>query len=345
MTWTWRTAREERERGTRAEAGVLERLHTGGTATMKSEFTSPPPYESCGAIEPRHAAAAGYLRLCACLVHIDVTARPLRGRSVGALDFSREGAAELSCFVRLLRHLGAGAPGLTATANGSSNLHVHVNVRSASAGGDVLTVAELLAVYFAWVKFDLVTARFARPWMWREPSVAPLYATGSEFQWHEKAWEQGHAPGGSASGASYDVPEFLRAVRTLHREEGFAALPDAARLEKLFGRAPSTPASRIGRYCSLNLRKLTTYGTLEFRRFHGHLDPALAVSWAHFCVAFVECFRASRFGAHLLQLPRLEDALAELAASQEAATAAHLMEEMEGFVDPGTAEYFMRESI
>ena len=38
-------------------------------------------------------------------------------------------------------------------------------------------------------------------------------------------------------------------------------------------------------------------------------------------------------------------ALAELAASQEAATAAHLMAEMEGFVDPGTAEYFMRESI
>ena len=29
------------------------------------------------------------------------------------------------------------------------------------------------------------------------------------------------------------MPEFLRAVRALHREEGFAALPDAARLEKL----------------------------------------------------------------------------------------------------------------
>ena len=65
---------------------------------------------------------------------------------------------------------------------------MHVNVRSAVAGGDALSVPELLSVYFAWVQFDLVTSRFARPWMWREPSMAPMYATGSEFAWHEKAW-------------------------------------------------------------------------------------------------------------------------------------------------------------
>ena len=148
-----RTAREEAARGGAAARSVplVERLHAGGAGTMKSEYKSPPPAE-------------------------------------GALNFARSGAAELTCFLRLIRHLGAAAPSLSATANSGSSIHVHVNVRSAVAGGDALSVPELLSVYFAWVQFDLVTARFARPWMWREPSMAPMYATGSEFAWHEKAW-------------------------------------------------------------------------------------------------------------------------------------------------------------
>jgi len=32
---------------------------------------------------------------------------------------------------------------------------------------------EILAVWLAWVRYDLVTARFARPWMWRESSQPP----------------------------------------------------------------------------------------------------------------------------------------------------------------------------
>jgi len=262
--------------------------------------------------------------------------------SEGALNFARSGAAELACFVRLVRHLGAGAPALSATANGGCSLHVHVNARSAIAGGDMLDVAELLNVYFAWVTFDQVSARFARPWMWREPSMAPLYATGSEFSWHEKAWEQGHAT--AANSSTYDVPDFLRAVHALHQEERFPGLPEADKLELLFGRGPDTPASRIGRYCSLNLRKLTTFGTFEFRRFHGTLDPALAVCWAHFCVAFVECFRTHGLGARLMRALSFDEALADLAASQELATAPALMTLMATYVDPRTADYLMQGS-
>lgn len=286
---------------------LLESMHAGGAGTMKSEFTSPLPSEG------------------------------------GALNFGRSGAAELACFMRLVGHLGAGAPALSATANGGCSLHVHVNTRSAVAGGDTLRVDELLNVYFAWVAYDLVTAKFARPWMWREPSMAPLYATGAEFAWHEKAWEQGHAAT-AAGKTTYDVPEFLRAVLALHSDAAFRAKTDAAKLEALFGRAPDTPASRVGRYCSLNLRKLTTYGTLEFRRFHGTLDPGLAVAWAHFCVAFVECFRSHDLGARLLGARSFDEALAELAAAQEVATASALMVAMADFVDPRTAEYFMRNS-
>lgn len=274
---------------------------------MKSEFKSPPPSE-------------------------------------GALNFARSGAAELTCFLRLIRHLGAAAPSLSATANSGSSIHVHVNVRSAVAGGDALSVLELLSVYFAWVQFDLVTARFARPWMWREPSMAPMYATGSEFAWHEKAWAQGGCTGVSAREGAHDLPRFLRAVREVLAEEGFDALPEADKLERLFGRAAGTPASRIGRYCSLNLRRLTSYGTFEVRRFHGTLDPAVAVCWAHFCAAFVECFRGHGLSARLLGAANHDDALAELVAAQEAATPAGLMAAMAGYVDAGTAEYLMRDS-
>ena len=42
-----------------------------------------------------------------------------------------------------------------------------------------------------WVRFDFVTMRFARSWCWRERWAAPLYATGAEFLFQEKAWEQG----------------------------------------------------------------------------------------------------------------------------------------------------------
>ena len=108
--------------------------------------------------------------------------------------------------------------------------------------------------------------------------------------------------------------------------------------------APSTPASRIGRYCSLNVYSLAAHGTLEFRRFHATLDPLLLTKWAHFCVAFVEHFASLEWEA-LECATSVDIALRELQAAQEAATAADLMARMDGVVDPATAEYFLKESM
>ena len=82
----------------------------------------------------------------------------------------------------------------------------------------------------------------------------------------------------------------------------------------------------------------------RFRRFHGTLDEGIITRWAHFCAGFVECFRNDGLAARLLQAASEAEALAELAAQQERATPAQLMGEMAGFVHPGTAEYFMRDS-
>ncbi len=239
--------------------------------------------------------------------------------------------------------MGAGAPPTSATAASATNLHVHVNVRNPGAGGDLLSCDEVLSVFVAWVRYDAVTARFARPWMWREASTAPLYASGAEFSWHEKAWEQGESAHPNKY-EKYDVPCFLRAVRAVRGAPGFAALTDDEKVERLFGRDPGTPASRLGRYCALNLRRLSGYGTLEVRRFHSTLDEAIVVRWVHFCGAFVECFRSDGGAAALLAADDFEGALRRLQAEQEGATADDLMRAMEGFVDERTAAIFMEDA-
>ena len=107
---------------------------------------------------------------------------------------------------------------------------------------------------------------------------------------------------------------------------------------------PDTPASRLGRYCALNLRRLSGYGTLEVRRFHSTLDEAIVVRWVHFCGAFVECFRSDGGAAALLAADDFEGALRRLQAEQEGAKADDLMRAMEGFVDERTAAIFMEDA-
>ena len=203
-------------------------------------------------------------------------------------------------------------------------VHVHVNVTNPSAGGRVLSALQLCDVLFwwvrsdlvsltptptltltltRWVRFDLVTQTFARPWMWAEPSCAPLYATGAEMGTLERSWEApdvddpgdggaggagaascGHGAAGAAASATSeeqrrrlddpevlrrlgDVPTFLRAAHAIANEEGFAELPEAQQRYHLFGR--EGPAAKLGRYCSLNLQSVAKYGTVEVRRQHG----------------------------------------------------------------------------
>jgi hypothetical protein len=78
----------------------------------------------------------------------------------GALNLAREGAAEISSVIAAIRATGAGAPPYSeATGHSASSFHVHVNARHRTAGGEQLTDREVLAVWAAWVRFDLVTAR------------------------------------------------------------------------------------------------------------------------------------------------------------------------------------------
>ena len=327
---------EEPEEGAETRARCLRMLRCQGE-TMKSELQSPsPPNE---------------------------------------LRWSRGAALELGALVHgMLAFTGAAAAPAAASGRACTALHVHVNVRCPTSGGALLSALQLLDVVFAWIRFDGVTQRFARPWMWCEPSCMPLYATGREEGLEETpGYVSGHASGEALRGEEgedgeeegeqhpwqryehapqrtlYDVPRFVREAFAVVHSDDFQALPEAEKVERLFGDGMSgtSPGDHLGHYCSLNVDAIAKHGTLEFRRFHSTLDAPLMVRWAHFCTCFVEAFAVrgdagKRSQPRLTDLPSASAAVRELQAAQEMATAEQLMNYMAGLVHPTTAEYFAR---
>jgi len=79
-------------------------------------------------------------------------------------------------------------------------------------------------------------------------------------------------------------------------------------------------------------------------------------SWAHFCVVFIHFFggcdelspctveTSTSVGCTFFEGP-LQSSMAALKLAQETATAAQLMHELRTFIDPATADYFLRESL
>ena len=124
-----------------------------------------------------------------------------------------------------------------------------------------------------------------------------------------------------------DVVCFHAHVHTLWRSRGFGQLSEQSKCRALFGEEDpdqtQPSAVHLGRYCSLNLQRLCSYGTLEFRRFHGTLNAVAVTEWARFCVAFVDVFRHIDSCATFLDQP-LAKGLAALQLAQEGATLAEL---------------------
>ena len=125
------------------------RLLAGGAGSVKSEYFSPaPPHE---------------------------------------LSFSRDAAADLTSFTRLLRSLGAAAPPISPSGHSGSAIHVHVNVGNPEAAGEPLSALEILDVYFAWVQFDLVGCRLPlrRPTLRLATHSSQLTARNSQVATHK----------------------------------------------------------------------------------------------------------------------------------------------------------------
>ena len=112
----------------------------------------------------------------------------------------------------------------------TTSIHVHVNVRSPTAWpretisgphADIESTRFVLSVLCNWVRFDGVIRTFCKPWMWRERSLAPMFATGPEFLHHETAWTQGTSvliPEEAAAQKIYHVPKLFRHLFTAYRK-------------------------------------------------------------------------------------------------------------------------------
>ena len=263
------------------------------------------------------------------------------------LSFRERGADEVRCFVKLLRHANTATPSIGRThafvepagacCDAATAVHVHVNVRGASARGTLLSAREIVHVVLAWVRFDLVTARCCRAWMWRNVDSLPLFATGPEFVRLKNDRTQLSLRAGEAN-----VPAWFSAVHALLRTEAFQELDEAAQVAAVFGEG--SPTSTLGRYCSLNLQSVAKHGTLEVRRHHGSLDGERLTHWAHLLVAFVEAFRSRPAEAQLLELP-LVDGLRELQLAQECASPEELMAGLSDHVDSQTVEMLMADAV
>ena len=102
-------------------------------------------------------------------------------------------------------------------------------------------------------------------------------------------------------------------------------------------------AKPLGRYCSLNLMALLKYGTLEFRRFHGTLNPHTLCCWTAFCVGFVECFHSHEAAASAVFDVPLDQGLSALRAAQEHASLEELVRLMAHHVDQSVIQHLIHD--
>jgi hypothetical protein len=232
--------------------------------------------------------------------------------------------AEVSLLMHVLTHLGIAAPD-TCERGASAMMHCHVNVCNLDAPGRSLDYREILAVWQAWVAYEFVTVKFARSWQWRDRWAAPLYATGAEFVFQQKPWEQGRVLH-TAQLFSNDVPAFVRHCHAMVRSERFTnCRGEEERLALLFD-----PRRTPGKHVSLNVNHVTTLGTVEFRRMHSTTSGRSVTRWLHFCASFVEAFGddGAPRAPHFLDAPDAETALRWLEEAQHSATLTMLETDM-----------------
>jgi hypothetical protein len=233
------------------------------------------------------------------------------------------------------------APTISDIGQSASSIHIHVNVINPTAWprvaqdsvNDLQSTRSLLAIVFNWIRFDGVIRKFARPWMWRDRSLSPMFAAGPEFMWHEVAWKQGSTvldEKGDVKLERCNIPAFFR-----HAFETYSLGVDADGQTPLFGQVfdDEVLRSTLYRWCSLNLLSLKKFGTVEIRRMDATLDSNFVNAWSWFCVGFVEKFGDPKYFDKFAK-PYLDDAsgwregLEKLIEAQNNSTIEDLMEIM-----------------
>ena len=149
-------------------------------------------------------------------------------------------------------HSGILCPTVSAIGMSASSIHVHINIchatshpippihSSSHVGGDLANSTDdlqltksLLNVVLNWIRFDGVTGRLAKSWMWRDRDLMPLFAQGPECTNSEMSWNHGTTvdPGPHQS---WNVAAFVKEAVTkyLQHERRVADEEDTMAREK-----------------------------------------------------------------------------------------------------------------
>ena len=240
-------------------------------------------------------------------------------------------------------------PTISDIGQSASSIHVHVNVRNPNAWprtpldeiDDRTATRSLLSVILNYIRFDGIIRTFSKPWMWRDRSLAPMFASGPEFSWQENAWTLGKTiidHDNKCEKDLYNVPGLFNHLFHAYN----TALEDAADASSMFDSVfdPEKLRNSVFRWNGLNLFSLRKYGTIEFRRMHATLDADFISAWTWFVVAFVEYFSKpeafEELGEACLGSDSPSDGLTELVQAQDNATLEDLTEIMTPMLPPET---------
>ena len=241
-------------------------------------------------------------------------------------------------------------PTISDIGQSASSIHVHVNIRNPDAWprtslediDDVLATQSLLSVVLNYIRFDGIIRTFSKPWMWRDRSLAPMFASGPEFSWQENAWSLGKTiidHDNKCEKDLYNVPGLFNHLFVAYNS---ALQGDAAAAGNMFDTVfdPEQLRKSVFRWNGLNLFSLRKYGTIEFRRMHATLDADFISSWTWFVVAFVEHFSKpeafEELGKACWESDGPSEGLAKLVQAQNEATIEDLAEIISPMVPPKT---------
>lgn len=167
-----------------------------------------------------------------------------------------EGVRQIAHVARLMQLFGVSAPSVT-------GLHVHVNVLKKNAlpdGARVLEPRQVAAVVINWIRWQLVISSLTPPSRrWNTYAVPMLRRLPGTRRMFEAAFAAIHSPSSVTCDSRHCTIE--------------GALEHLIHLGK--------------KGQTLNLLKLTSYGTLEVRQQHGTYRQEDAVAWAAFVADFV----------------------------------------------------------
>jgi hypothetical protein len=234
----------------------------------------------------------------------------------------------------VLKHVGI-------QAGPSSSMHVHVNVRSSKAPGAVVSFKNIVYVWAAYAKFQLVIDEMLSPSRPGNSYAYRLFLGDCKPKKDKEKCKQD--PCGCTRRFFNQMHKFLRDHKNTP-DHDISVLEFCNSVLRTPGaQQPCEVRYPHQRYFQLNLATLFRLGTIEFRAHSATYDPERIFRYVQFVMAFVEYFGSGKGRAEMEKYFSDESAdvdYLKLASAQRDATARELFKKLSNSIDNKSEEYF-----